>query len=485
MQIFLLALVLALFLHDGLTGGRGLPELAPVALWTLAVAPKVLLAGSYWLLCVTVRGQLSRGRGRSAIGWLDRLTAVYRAGLLALFALDLWAGLLLAVRQAMGDPLLLDELLVLAPALAGLVFAWWAYYPIDRRLREAMLIREADEGRPIYPIWSRGQFVLAQARHQMALILVPLLLILAWIETVVLLGRNWPALITRGTEPALVFAGTGLIFAMAPLILRYIWDTVPLPAGEIRQRLAWMCEVHGVGVRELLLWRTYGGMINAAVMGLVGPLRYILLSDALLQSVPQRQVEAVMAHELGHVRHHHMFWLLAAAGGSLGLLQAIAWWVLTAGANGAERGAELVAAGPAMAGWSREGLLVLVMGGAILWFALFGWVSRRFERQADSFAVQHLATQRAEPARDRFGRVVVDAASAQTMIGALQQVAELNHIPPHQRNWRHGAIAWRQQHLRSLVGLPVDALPIDRQMRWIKLASAGAVGAAILLYALG
>ena len=76
-----------------------------------------------------------------------------------------------------------------------------------------------------------------------------------------------------------------------------------------------------------------------------------------------------------------------------------------------------------------------------------------------------------EPARDAQGRVLVDAVSAQTMIEALQQVAELNHVPARKRSWRHGSIAWRQRNLRALVGLPVEDLPIDRQMQWIKAAA--------------
>jgi hypothetical protein len=71
----------------------------------------------------------------------------------------------------------------------------------------------------------------------------------------------------------------------------------------------------------------------------------------------------------------------------------------------------------------------------------------------------------------------VDAAAAETMCAALQSVAELNNVPPHRKSWRHGAIAWRQQHLRAMIGQPVDDLPIDRQMRWIKRGSLLAVTA--------
>ena len=58
-------------------------------------------------------------------------------------------------------------------------------------------------------------------------------------------------------------------------------------------------------------------MINGAVMGAITPVRYILLTDALLETLPRERVEAVMAHELAHVRRHHIFWLVMAAAGSM------------------------------------------------------------------------------------------------------------------------------------------------------------------------
>ena len=43
---------------------------------------------------------------------------------------------------------------------------------------------------------------------------------------------------------------------------------------------------------------------------------------------------------------------------------------------------------------------------------------------------------------------------------------------PHRRSWRHGSIAWRQAYLLTLIGRPLDALPIDRLIRRTKVAVA-------------
>ena len=470
MQLFLLALALGIFFHDGFypdAAGDVLP--APGLLLALVLVPKAALAIFYALACRRARRHLGR-RGGAALRWLDRAGGLFRYGVLASYGVDLYAGLLRAVRRVIGDLVLLDELCVMALPLLMLLVSWWVYYPIDRRIREASLIGRIDAGLPIYPIWTRGQYLVSQLRHQVALIFAPLLAILAWIEAVAVMPGIGP-----DAASALTGLGSLGVFLLAPVALRHLWDTAPLPPGEMRDCLLRLCARHNVRVRDLLMWRTFGGLINAAVMGLVAPLRYILLTDALLDMLRREEVEAVMAHELAHVRRRHMFWLMAAAVATLGLLELAANMLLFLLPTEPWSGPPTAAA-ERVAQWLDEPLImlgVLIIAGAAVWIAVFGWVSRRVERQADAFAVQSLSNDRPDPQRDATGRVLIDAASVATMVSALGQVARLNHLPTTRKSWRHGSIAWRQAYLRSLVGRPADSLPIDRQMGWIKLTTLG------------
>lgn len=485
MQLILLALILGIFLHDALPQASAVgPQLHGMGLLAAVLLPKVAIMGGYWLLCVTTRKRLGSRSGHRAMRRLDKATSLYRMFVLGLYAADLCVGWIAGVRHALGDLILLDELVIIAPSLAMLVWAWWAYYPIDRRMREATLISKLDAGMPIYPIHTRAQYMLAQVRHQVALILLPLMAIIAWVEAVDQMGPAHWAAINGDPRPILVLPGSIAIFMLAPLLIRHVWDTTPLPKGELRDHLLAMCKRHRVGVRELLLWRTFGGMINAAVMGIVAPLRFILLTDALVEMVRAEQVEAIMAHEIAHVRCKHMFWLLATALGSLGLVELGFGVALTAmdrtaadAAAAASKLAEPVHAST-IDQWLASPELALLAAAVIAglcWAAIFGYVSRRIERQADTFAVQDLARQRQSLTVDSQGNPLIDADSAQTMIDALQQVADLNHIPIQKNSWRHGSIAWRQNYLRSLIGKPIDHLPIYRQMRWINLASLASV----------
>ena len=43
-------------------------------------------------------------------------------------------------------------------------------------------------------------------------------------------------------------------------------------------------------------------MITAAVMGLIKKFRYILVTQGLLQMLEPEEIDAVIAHEIGHVK---------------------------------------------------------------------------------------------------------------------------------------------------------------------------------------
>jgi len=474
MQPIHLAMIVALYLHDALPPGE-LPLLSlPLAFVVASVVmPKLLLWSIYAWACRTTLGHLGKPIGPRWLRRLDRLTHSTRFAALFFMLGDLALGALLLSRQTVGNLVLIDEALVLLPTLALLVAMWWSYYPIDRRLREAGLIGQVDRGGPIYAVWTRGQYLLTQWRLQMAMILVPLAAIYAWHEAV-LWWPGWSSIapgIAQWAQPVATTIGALAVFVFAPLMLRLIWHTTPLPDGEIRATLAAMCRTHRVGVRQLLVWHTHGGIINAAVMGLIKPLRYVLLTDALLDTLHRPQVEAVMAHELGHVKHRHMPWLAAMAITSLAAAELIATGMLMAAYA-------LFVASPGDASWldaqwrgsTIAWLAALLVIAGLIWFVLFGWVSRRVERQADAFAVQHLANHSqpdtATPRDDR-----ITERDAEAMIVALSQVAMLNHVPITKQSWRHGSIRWRQDHLRSLVGRPIHDLPIDRTMKRIKIST--------------
>jgi Zn-dependent protease with chaperone function len=429
--------------------------------------------------------------------WCERLLSRRRGGVRALDAAELVANLAPwlivatyclavlaggwgatmtgAVRRTLGaNPILIPHLLTIAPPIIGLALSWAIHYPIVKRLREATLVRAIDEGRTIHPMPGRWRYVWLQARLHLLFLLTPLLLIVAATDAI----ERWvPPFGPPWTLDALSFGATLVVFVIAPVVARFVLDVRRLPPGDTRDLLLRVCADHHVRVRDVLVWRTHGTMINGAVMGIVGRARYVLLTDALLETLPADQVEAVMAHEVGHVRRRHMPWMMAALFASL-MLAAVPVEIMARFFAWSS-----IEAHTRTAYWIIDSSTIALA--LLSAFFVFGWVSRRFERQADTFSVQHLSGFRGNLDG---GDTLISQHATESMRGALATVCRLNGIDPRRPSWRHGSIRWRQEYLAGLVGARADQLPIDRQVRRIKWATLGAIvllfGAAMVIDAI-
>ncbi|MBG80113.1 MAG: hypothetical protein CMJ39_05310 [Phycisphaerae bacterium] len=345
------------------------------------------------------------------------------------------------VRQWLGDLVLVDELVLLLPVLSGYYLIGVAWYSVDR----AVACRHEEESLATTR-WSCAwnMFVI-----QVLLLLVPAGLILGSVE---FLGTLDEETIAEEVRQLLVLLVTAAIFIFAPLIMRAMLSVAPLEAGLLRDRLERICQRQGVPVRDILSWDTGAGLVNAAVVGILGRLRYILLTRSMIRWMPEHYVEAVMAHEVGHARCHHIPWLLASII-TLVLALEVVWMAIPAIPH-------------------VEGLLRLVSLVLILWL-VFGWISRRFEWQADACAVRDLS-------EDRTSDQVITVEATTAMIGALQSISALNGDDGRRNDWRHGSIRLRCHRLTDLVGRARDSLPIDRVVGRIKITTV-VVGLASLL----
>ncbi len=101
----------------------------------------------------------------------------------------------------------------------------------------------------------------------------------------------------------LVYLVPLLAFTIAfPHLLSRIWKTSTLPTSPLRDRLTELTRRMGVRCRDFRIWQTDRQVLNAAVAGLLPSVRTIFMTDALLLYLRDDEMEAVIAHELGHVR---------------------------------------------------------------------------------------------------------------------------------------------------------------------------------------
>ena len=123
---------------------------------------------------------------------------------------------------------------------------------------------------------------------------------------------------------AVAAAGLAVLFSFVfPVLVEPIFNKfTPMADGPLRQNLIAMAARDGVPVRDVLVAdasrRTTA--LNAYVSGL-GPTRRIVVYDTLLREAPQAEVEAVVAHELGHAHDNDV--LTGTLLGALGAAAAV------------------------------------------------------------------------------------------------------------------------------------------------------------------
>lgn len=99
-----------------------------------------------------------------------------------------------------------------------------------------------------------------------------------------------------------------ILAQLAPVVLLPIfYKFEPLDNEDLRRRLVIMSERAGTRVRGVYRWKLSekSKKANAALTGL-GATRRIILADTLLDNYSSDEIEAVLAHELGHHVHRHI-----------------------------------------------------------------------------------------------------------------------------------------------------------------------------------
>ncbi|MBK9120975.1 MAG: M48 family metalloprotease [Phycisphaerales bacterium] len=478
-------LVVILILALVLTVQRPLYPLLDGALHTTtAVAVATLLPavvawfGARRALQLMERYPARPSLGQAHFGWglIAAQTALALAHAAVFLCTD-WAVLCRQVPKV-GGWILLPGLLSLVPFLLSVLLVWIVSYPADRAVRHIAVELYLLRGRPLRPVWPLREYVVFNLRHSVLFVLLPMLLILAAHDAIVLYARPIRAWTGLAYAPDLLIGVAAILVAVvAPEILRHVWVTQRLPDGPLRDRLERLATKLRLRYREILVWRSGGMLVNAAVMGVVPPLRYVLITDGMLEQMDDTKIEAVFGHEAGHVKRSHILYFLLFA-----FISGCAVTIFAAQTQGMS-----VSSDPAV--FQRYQILVTIAGALLLLkWVFFGWISRRFERHADIYGARTLAVgglpcgqpchlhTSALPGQCPPGDPLC-ATAAHIFSDALHEVAVLNSIPPESPSFRHGSIASRA---RFLVHLAQDPLATQSFERLILVIKAGILAAALV-----
>jgi STE24 endopeptidase len=137
--------------------------------------------------------------------------------------------------------------------------------------------------------------------------LVGLVLGTVVVEVLYLTIRQWPQ--HWWMLAWALFMGLFIVLAqLAPVVLFPIfYKFEALDNEDLRRRLVVLSERAGTRVRGVYRWKLSekSKKANAALTGL-GATRRIILADTLLDNYTAEEIEAVLAHELGHHVHRHI-----------------------------------------------------------------------------------------------------------------------------------------------------------------------------------
>ncbi len=365
------------------------------------------------------------------------------------------------------------------PAMLAWVGLWWAQFPAERLLREQSMLVNLNDDLPVHAPPTFWDTISANFRLQILFTLLPVFFILLLRDSTVIALALASVRDARGIENWVMGPATLAVFLFAPELLRRALRTERLADSPLRRRLEAMCREAKLGYRDILLWQTDHSMGNAAVMGLFPQVRYVLLSDLLLETMTDQQIEAVFAHELGHIVHKHLWWfglfaviaMLFMIGPGDQLMLHVRHWYVDVHHHSRDA-------------WDQiEGLV-----GSMLFFGSFvlalGFLSPRFERQADVYAARTMQRSTAKTAQLEASNnahkpkaeAVGDAPGSPdepTHVGehgagifaaALYRVAIINNMPVSARNWSHGSISQRMRALHEMSGDPARTGHFDRTM---------------------
>jgi STE24 endopeptidase len=178
-----------------------------------------------------------------------------------------------------------------------------------------------------------------------------------------------------------------LIMVVAyPMFIMPLFNKLePMEEGDLKTRLFTLADRTGFQAQTILVMdgSKRSGHSNAFFSGF-GRFRRIVLFDTLIEQMESEQLEAVLAHEIGHYKLGHIPKMMTmAAASSLGMFAVLGWlanaaWFVEAFHFGASAAGQIV---PVIL------LFMLLSGLVTFWLSpLTSRLSRKHEYEADAFA---------------------------------------------------------------------------------------------------
>jgi len=248
-------------------------------------------------------------------------------------------------------------------------------------------------------------------------------------------------------EPLLILLFFLFLAITFPALIKQLWGCQPLPPGPARSHMEEFCRQQNFRYSDIMLWPLYEGkMLTAGVMGLSKRFRYLLITPALLNALTSYELEAVLAHEIGHIKKYHLqlYLLLFLCFGLVVsmITQPLVYFLLSSNVFYNVINFAGIDPEAGITFWGAAPLFVIML---VYFRYIFGFFMRNFERQADLHVFKAL--------RD-----------SSPLISSLEKIGWLSGNIRDQPSWHHFSIAQRVDFLHKCAIKPRLAALHDRKV---------------------
>ncbi|MBW2506411.1 MAG: M48 family metalloprotease [Deltaproteobacteria bacterium] len=223
-----------------------------------------------------------------------------------------------------------------------------------------------------------------------------------------------------------------LLAFIFPVLIKYLWNLHSMPAGPARAHMEEFCRQQKFTYSDIMVWPLYEGkMLTAGVMGISKRYRYVLITPALLEVLTPFEVEAVLAHEIGHVKKYHLqlYLVLFLGFGLVASLITSPLLYLLLNSNIFYQAINFIGIDPeaALAFWGAAPMFVIML---VYFRYVFGFFMRNFERQADAQVFKALG-------------------DSTPLINSLEKIGWLSGNIRDKPSWHHFGISQRVDFLEK------------------------------------
>ncbi len=252
-------------------------------------------------------------------------------------------------------------------------------------------------------------------------------------------------------QPIIFIVSMILMLYYIPSIICIFWRCRPIAQGPLRRLIEGFLKKNGIYCRDILFWPLdRGRSCTAAVLGLIPRSRYILLTPCISDHMLPEEIEAILSHEIAHIRYRHLLWYIFFLGVYLLILyrsfDPLETWLLSHYL--------FLEVLTRLQDSHRSIIPLLTVFPQLILFILYfrfimGYFIRNFERQADLFAFR---TQ----------------GHPWNLINALEKIAILAGGIRNRPCWHHFSIAQRVNFLERVARQPDLREEHNRRLSWNK-----------------